>query len=196
MVDVVDETPRGRPRDPRIDELVLAATRRLLAERGFAETTVQSVARAAGVGASAIYRRWPSRIELIESAIFPGLGALDVTPTGDLRADLRQFVEAYCELFSSPAARAAVPGLLAAYQSQPERHRPLVERVGQGVRPAFRAVLAAAPPGTVAPAVDPDTVLDVLIGAALYRAFIHPFTGRDNQPDQIADLLLRALRPG
>jgi AcrR family transcriptional regulator len=192
---VADAYPRGRPRDPRIDDVVLAATLELLAERGFTETTVQAVARRARVGASAIYRRWPSRIELIESAIFPGLDALVVTPTGDVHADLRGFVTAYCEMFDSPAARAAIPGLFAAYQSQPERHQALAQRVGPGVRDAFRTMLASAAAGTVDQGIDPDAVLDVLIGAALYRSFIRPFTGRDSRDDYITDLLLRALRP-
>lgn len=63
----------GRPRDNRIDERALTATRELLVERGFEATTIQAVAERASVHASAIYRRWPSRIELIEEATFPGL---------------------------------------------------------------------------------------------------------------------------
>ncbi|ADP84585.1 TetR/AcrR family transcriptional regulator [Pseudofrankia inefficax] len=190
-----DELARGRPRDPGIDARALASAREILAEGGFAATTVQAVARRAGVGASAIYRRWPSRVALVESAVFPGPDALNLTHTGDIDADVRRLVAAYCGLFDSPAARAAIPGLFAAYQSQPDRHRVVVDRVGEGVRPAFRAMLAAAAPGSVEPGLDPDTVLDVLIGAALYRSFVHPFTGRDNPPDRIAEFLLRALRP-
>ncbi|KPM50797.1 TetR family transcriptional regulator [Frankia sp. CcI49] len=196
------EPSRGRPRDPQIDGVVLASTRELLERKGFPETTIQAVARHAGVGASTIYRRWPSRVELIESAIFPGIGALDVAPAGDVREDLRRYIAAYRELFSSPAARAAIPGLLAAYQAEPERHGTLVERVGQDVRPAFRATLAAADPGTIDPEVDPDAVMDLLIGATLYYSFIRPFAGRPddadqgNQDDRVGDLLLRALRPG
>ena len=62
--------------------------------------------------ASAIYRRWPSRIELIEEATFPGLSPLSVQPTGDLRRDLRQFIRAYLAAFSAPAAAPGVPGNL------------------------------------------------------------------------------------
>ncbi|WP_311983583.1 TetR/AcrR family transcriptional regulator [Parafrankia sp. CH37] len=195
---------RGRPRDPQVEGVVQTATRELLEQRGFEQTTIQAVARHAGVGASTIYRRWPSRIELIESAIFPGLGALVVAPTGDVREDLRRYVAAYRQLFGSPAARAGIPGLLAAYQAEPQRHGTLVERVGQDVRPAFRATLAAAAPGTIDPAVDPDGVMDLLIGAALYQSFIRPFAGRADeadeaddhyQDDRVCDLLLRALRP-
>lgn len=191
----MDAAVRGRPRDARIDSAVLEATRELLATDGFPATTVQSVARRAGVGASAIYRRWPSRFELIAAAISLDLDRLEVQPTGDLRADVRAFVQAYLDLYSGPVARAGLPGVLAAPPSDSDELHALTRRVGQGVRPAFRAVLAAAPAGSVDPAVDADTVLDVLIGAALYRAFIHPHTGRSGDADDVTDLLLRALRP-
>lgn len=184
----------GRPRDSRIDEAVLQATRDLLTEEGFSATTVQAVARRAQVGASAIYRRWPSRIELIVTASNPDFDRLFVRSSGDLRRDLRRFVDTYIEIFDSPVARAAIPGLLSVRGAESVEYRQLMTQVGHGVRPAFRALLAGAPPNSVDPSVDPDTVLDVLIGAALYRVFIHPFTGRPHADDDIAELLLRALR--
>jgi AcrR family transcriptional regulator len=190
----VSEPAMGRPRDSRIDEAVLKATRDLLAEEGFAATTVQAVARRAGVGASAIYRRWPSRLELIVTATDPGLDKLELEPTGDLEGDLRRFMDAYLELFDTPVSRAAFPGLLAVRGAESVEYRHLMQDMGQGVRPAFRAVLEAAPPGAVNPAVDPDTVLDMIIGAALYRVFIHPFTQRSHPPDDVVDLLVRALK--
>jgi AcrR family transcriptional regulator len=192
---VEEEKSRGRPRDPSIDNAALAAARELLAHEGFATTTVQAVARRAGVGASAIYRRWPSRVELIESAVFPHLDALDVAQGGDIATALRRLLDSYSRLFSAPAARAAIPGLLAAYQAEPERHRVLAERIGQDVRPAFRAMLAAADPGAVDQEADADSVLDMLIGSALYRTFIQPFAGRGDSGDHIVSLLVRALHP-
>src|SRR5215212_4661180 len=97
---------KGRPRDEAIDRKVLEATSELLGELGFAETTIQAIARRAGVGPSAIYRRWPTRIELIEQAIFPGFDDVSVTPTGDIRADLESYVGALDQAFESPAALA------------------------------------------------------------------------------------------
>jgi AcrR family transcriptional regulator len=191
----VSEPAVGRPRDSRIDEAVLQATRELLADEGFAATTVQAIARRAAVGASAIYRRWPSRLELIIAATSPGLDKLELAPTGDLDIDIRRFVDAYLEMFDSPVSRAAVPGLLTLRGTESAEYRGLMQEMGQGVRPAFRAVLAAAPPGSVDTRVDPDTVLDIIIGAALYRVFIHPFTGRRHARDDVADLVVRALRP-
>ena len=96
----------GRPRDSSLDERAIAATLELLVERGFEGTTVQAVAKRSGVHASALYRRWSSRIELIEEAIFPGFDPPAVEPTGDLRADLLRFLGAYLAAFGSPAALA------------------------------------------------------------------------------------------
>nr|MDT0663650.1 helix-turn-helix domain-containing protein [Micromonospora sp. DSM 115978] len=127
----------GRPRDTSINDRALAATRELLVDRGFEATTIQAVADHSGVHASAIYRRWPSRIELIEEATFPGLSPLSVQPTGDLRRDLRRFVRAYVAAFSAPAARAAAAGLFAHYQTT-ARDRPPELHLRVSARPQFR----------------------------------------------------------
>jgi AcrR family transcriptional regulator len=186
---------RGRPRDSEIDARVLDATVALLAERGFAETTVQAIARRAGVGPPAIYRRWSSRIDLIEHAVFPAVDAVAIRATGDLRADIQRYVDAYTDAYRSPAARAAVPALLSIYQSDGDARRRLPRHMGQSVRRDFHAMLRAAPPHLVDPAVDPHDVLDMLIGAVIYRVFMFPFSGRTQSDGYITDLLLRAVCP-
>lgn len=185
----------GRPRDQQIDDAVLAATLALLAEEGYAKTTIQAVARRAGVGPPAIYRRWSNRVELVESAVFPELRGRTIEPTGDLRTDLQMYTDMFRTTFGSPAARAAVPALLSEYQSAPSDHRSVALRLGAGVRLGFRRLLAAQPPDTFDPGIDPDDVLDILVGAVLYRTFILPFTGRDDHGDTTAEMLLRLLRP-
>jgi hypothetical protein len=67
--------------------------------------------------ARVIYRRWSTRLEIIEQAVFPGLTSISVQPTGDLRRDLRRIIRAYLAAFTAPAARAAMPALLDSYQS-------------------------------------------------------------------------------
>ena len=81
-----EPSTRGRPRDPTIEPTVLDATRLLLSERGFAATTVQEISRRSGVHPPAIYRRWPTRLALIEDAAFSTLTSIDFPPVGDLRA--------------------------------------------------------------------------------------------------------------
>ena len=139
------KVPRGRPRHPEIDDQVLDATLAVLSEEGFAATTIAAVARRSGTHSSAIYRRWPSRIALIEEAVFPGFDEMRISPTGDLRGDVRQFMEAYERTLSSPAARAAMPGLLASYQGGASPH-PAQKWLRVSARPHFRDILQAAGP--------------------------------------------------
>lgn len=192
------EPPRrpGRPRDTIISERALAATRELLVQRGFDGTTIQAVAEHSGVHASAIYRRWASRIELIEEAAFPGLSPLSTQPTGDLRSDLRRFIQAYLAAFSAPAARAAAAGLLAHHQTASRPRSPeMYLRVS--VRPQFSDILRAAPPGSIDPAVDPDDVFDMLLGAVLTRILLSAAMDRHPPIERTVEMILRLLRsPG
>ncbi len=188
------KVPRGRPRHPEIDDQVLDATLAVLSEEGFAATTIAAVARRSGTHSSAIYRRWPSRIALIEEAVFPGFDELSISPTGDLRRDVRQFMETYERTLSSPAARAAMPGLLASYQRGASPH-PAQKWLRVSARPHFRAVLHAAGPQSVDPNVDPDDVFDLLLGTVLARALVPTVIGRARSAEHIVDLVIRALRP-
>jgi AcrR family transcriptional regulator len=172
----------------------MVATRDLLVERGFDATTVQAVAERAGVHASALYRRWPSRVEMIAEATFPGLDSASVMPSGDLRRDLRRFVRAYTAAFTAPAARAAAAGLLAHGQSATGR-RPPELNLRVSARPAFRAILAAAPPGSVDAEIDPDDAFDMLLGAILIRVLLPTATSRRQPMERIVDLAVRFLRP-
>jgi len=184
----------GRPRDPAIDERLLAAAREVLAEVGYARLTVDVVAARAGVGKAAIYRRHASRTELILAALFADESRIhrsDVVDTGSLAGDLAAEAADLVALFGAPVARAAVPGLLAdlaadddlaeraqgwfvaanladveAYLSR-ERARRSVERLGPGDDP--RLVHAALVGATFAWLVmlrwEPDAGLAARLGA-------------------------------
>lgn len=185
---------RGRPRKPDIDRRVIAATRELLAEAGFNATTIQAVSRRAGVRPASIYRRWPSRIEMIEEAIFPGLDPVAIEPSGDLAKDIASFVAAYRATFSSPVALAALPALVSGYHAAPDGSA-RAERAWQSARPQFRAILAAAPPGSVDPALDPDDLFDMLVGAVLYKIYAASLGNRTDAPDRTVELILRVIKP-
>ncbi|MET7769383.1 TetR/AcrR family transcriptional regulator [Nocardia sp. NPDC005366] len=161
----------GRPRDPQLDEQVLRATQELLVEQGFQATTIQGVARRAGVVATSIYRRWPNKIHLVEDAIF----ALDTgavpPPTGDIREDLLAWTQLFFAAATHPAARSGIPGLLSAYHDDEQSYRRLRERGEDLARAALRVTLdAAIESGQAAPGCDPDVIFEFLRGATLLRA--------------------------
>jgi AcrR family transcriptional regulator len=185
----------GRPPDSAISARTLAATRELLVQQGFEATTVSAVACRAGVHASAIYRRWPSRYELIEEATFPGLDSVAVAPTGDLTRDLRRFIRIYSAVLDAPAARAAAAGMTAYHQSA-GRARPPEAYLRISARPQFRAVLAAAPSNAVDPAVDPDDVFDMILAVLLTRTVLAAATARRRPLERLVEMAIRVLSPG
>jgi AcrR family transcriptional regulator len=183
---------RGRPRNPEIDSVVLETTRQLLGEAGFAATTVQEISRRSGVHPPAIYRRWPSRIALIEDAAFSGLTEIVIEPTGDLRTDLRRFLRAYERSLATPAARAAMPGLLAVYQH--EVRPPEAQWRHLSVRPLFSEILRAAPTD-VDPDLDVDELFDLVEGAVLARIIVPAVAARGRRIDGVVDMIVRILAP-
>ncbi|MEH0110359.1 TetR/AcrR family transcriptional regulator [Tersicoccus sp. MR15.9] len=78
----------GRPRDADLGDRILTATQDLLIERGYAGTTVEDVARAAGTGKAAVYRRWASKVDLVVAAVRVLSTPGEVPDTGTLRGDL------------------------------------------------------------------------------------------------------------
>jgi AcrR family transcriptional regulator len=68
-------SPRGRPRREGADEEILAGARALLAEVGYAALTVDAVAERVGVAKTTVYRRWPTKRELIAAALIADASA-------------------------------------------------------------------------------------------------------------------------
>jgi len=172
----------------------MEATVELLAERGYEATTVQAISRRSGVHTSAIYRRWPNRVVLIQEVTLPLFREGRFRPTGDLRRDLKRFVTALAKQYATPAARAAIPSLIAAYQADTVTPPEEFSRIS--VRPQFNAILDAAAPERVDPAVDRDDVFDMLLGAVLARTFVPTAAARRPPIDRIVDLVVRMVRPG
>jgi len=78
----------GRPRDPRVDDAIIQATRDVLATGGYARLTVDAVAARAGVGKAAIYRRYVTKQEMIFSATVGDARSESFPDAGSLSADL------------------------------------------------------------------------------------------------------------
>src|ERR1700745_3279406 len=93
----------GRPRDPRIDTAVLRATVDLLGETGYAELSVDAIARRAGTSKPAIYRRWPSKAHLVHEAVFPIDEGTELPDTGSLADDVREMVRRSAEVLTTRA---------------------------------------------------------------------------------------------
>lgn len=185
----------GRPRDAAKDDAILAATRRLLAEAGYQQTTIAAIARAAQVNAPAVYRRWPTRRALIEEAVH-GTGGHPLPPdSGSLGADLRTWVRVFLARAARPAARAGVPGLLA--DAQTDESRAALTALGLPVRRAFDAMIARAQERGEAPAgVDSAFLFGLLADATSMRGLQHGMEGADDYIATLAGALRTLIEHG
>lgn len=97
--------PGGR--SARIVAEVLRATAEELARVGYAALRVEDVARLAKVNKTTVYRRWPTKIELVTETLHRERERAIVTPdTGSVREDLRIMLHAFVEQGRTPLARA------------------------------------------------------------------------------------------
>lgn len=179
----------GRPRDPQKDEDALAAARELLADVGYQGTTISAVARRSGVGAPAIYRRWPNREALIEDAVFGHAHPAPLPPqTDDLRGDLHAWVQLFLAVLADPVTRAAVPGLMLAWQHDEGLYQRFLVRNERDVRALFTDRLVAA-------GVDRhvEAAFDFLVNTTMIRAAALGTEGADEYCARTADALAALL---
>ena len=93
MTQTTTESPKlGRKRDHTRDPEILDAAIDVLAETGYDGMTIDMVAARAKAGKATLYRRWPSKAELVIDAV-ACLKQTDLAPdkipdTGTLRGDL------------------------------------------------------------------------------------------------------------
>ncbi|MGO8684092.1 MAG: TetR/AcrR family transcriptional regulator [Thermoleophilia bacterium] len=97
MRDVKSQLPMqakpGRPREPRVDAAVIAATLELLAQDGYAQLTIDRVAARAGVGKASLYRRWPNKVSLVLEAVSGHPQRPSSPDTGSLRDDMLAYLQ-------------------------------------------------------------------------------------------------------
>ncbi|HEV2475829.1 MAG TPA: helix-turn-helix domain-containing protein, partial [Candidatus Dormibacteraeota bacterium] len=82
----------GRPRDPRLDEAVLSAALEVFMKRGYRKASLIEVARKAGVGTPAIYRRWRTKADLAIDLIEREAQPEPIPHSRSIRRDLAEFV--------------------------------------------------------------------------------------------------------
>ena len=97
VTQIADRAAEPSPWSPRETEL-LAVTLRLLQQHGYDRLTVDAVATTARASKATVYRRWPSKAELVLAAFIEGIRQVAVPPdTGTLRGDLLQLGKVVCE---------------------------------------------------------------------------------------------------
>ncbi|HET6550623.1 MAG TPA: TetR/AcrR family transcriptional regulator [Solirubrobacter sp.] len=181
-----DSPSRGRPRDPRRREAVLAAAVALIAEVGYDRMTVDALATRAGVSKPTIYRRWPrGKEDIVAEAIRAKRAAAGELPdTGSVRGDLLAMLE---KIASSVEPQLA-GGVLSHLRESDELTRLFRDEVVADERRRYQVLLdRAAARGEVAGPVTPlftdiaGSVIftrSLILGEPLDRAFLEELVDR------------------
>lgn len=160
-----------------------------LVEHGYAKLSMEGVARRAGVGKSALYRRWPSKVDMVVDLLAHFSVPTGPPPdTGTLRGDIRALLQTTADWLASPRMRAVLPGLIAEYDRNPALAAASAAHIGDPRRAWARITLErAVERGDLTPG-QADVMLDLIAAPTFWR--IHhgrPVDG--HYLDMLADLL-------
>jgi AcrR family transcriptional regulator len=169
VTQTVDQGTESSPWSPREAE-ILSVTLHLLQEHGYDRLTVDAVAASARASKATVYRRWPSKAELVLAAFVEGVCQAAVAPdTGTLRGDLLQIGQEVCE----QARRQA--GALRAVLVEVSRNAALNKAMQRNFlnerKAMIRQVLGrAAERGEIRKAAISDELWDLLPGYLIFRS--------------------------
>jgi AcrR family transcriptional regulator len=181
---------------PQLTEAVVDAVFAELAETGYGRLSMQRVAARAGVGKSALYRRWPGKQEMVLDVV-SRLGVRTDPPpdTGSLVGDLRALAHDMRDWLTLPRLRPIAADLLAEVDRNPDLARAFRAVLAGPRRERARAVLDAAAARGEVPDDGAllDLVVDVLGSAPYWRLTILGEEIDDAYLDRLAALVAAGL---
>lgn len=164
-------TSAGRPR-ANLDREIFDATLRLLAEDGYQRLTMGAVADAAGIGKPTLYRRYPSKPDLVVAVLL----SLDGDrPHADLPEDSRGALAALLVATAGAVANPGTMTILGSLVAQARSDPSLIAAFREALfRPQHEVVHATIrrgiERGEVRPDVDVEAIDAMLFGSLLARA--------------------------
>jgi AcrR family transcriptional regulator len=193
-VEAVAEGHRpGRPRDARVDTAVRRAVMEVLAECGYSGFTVEKVAAAAGCGKATVYRRWPSREDLIQ-AMWDHIHLEYPEPdTGTLQGDLLAVTTHLAEVASDPVLRQAMAHLITAAKLDPELRRRFQAFTQHRQATLQRIVRRAKKRGELRAGLDDNVIIDMVVAGLFLRIMVTEGPIDRRYAENCVDVLVNGL---
>jgi len=163
---------RGAVRSEAARQAILQATAEQFATRGYEHMSIEGIASAAGVGKQTIYRWWPTKGALVTECLLEGRllpDQLTLPDTGDVRADLRTWIDRILTLLDDPTGQGLWTSLIAAASDNVEIGRKLHDSLGVASSVTQR-LAAGVEAGQLAAGTPLTETSEALIGAVIVRA--------------------------
>ncbi len=151
---------------------MLAVTLQLLQEHGYDRLTVDAVAATARASKATVYRRWPSKDELVLAAFIEGIRQVAVPPeTGTLRDDLLRLGELICQQAQQHAG--TIRAVLVEVSRNPALNDVMQQQfIGQRKALISHVFQEAVGRGEIATSAINDELWDLLPGYLIFRSII------------------------
>ncbi len=165
------------------------------ARAGYSGLSLERVARSAGVGKAALYRRWPEKAVMASDLLSRvGLTITDVGEQGSLEDDLRAVLFAVRRVLRHPLVKRIITDLHAEIERTPALER--------AIRPFQRArreridalIDRAIERGEILPSVDRETAADLIAAPLYWRLAVLGGRSDRNHVARLARMLASALR--
>ncbi|WP_028926070.1 TetR/AcrR family transcriptional regulator [Pseudonocardia acaciae] len=179
----------------RVTRAITEAVLDELAERGYGRLSMEAVARRAGVGKSALYRRWPAKRDMVVTVISEfSVPRAEVPDTGSLRGDLLATLHAIHEWLAHPRTATILPDLTAEAARNPDLAEAMRDAVGEPRRALGAATLRrAVERGELPSDLDVELALDLVAAPIYWRANVRGVPVTAAYLEDLAEHLLRAL---
>lgn len=182
---------RGEPVVRRVLEVALEQ----LAAHGYERLSVPEVAALAGLNKTSVYRRWPTKADLVREALGASMGhAEEVLDSGDLRADLLALARTAVAFVESPLGLAVLRTLLAEGANPEVRGLAAAMIQQQGVQGPGAIFARAIARGELARSTDVRLVLTTVAGAIMHRILIEQSAVTEDFLMRLIDLVLFGLK--
>lgn len=173
-------------RGAKVVDAVLAAALEELARVGFAGMSMEEVAARAGVNKTTVYRRWPTKLDLVRAALEDKARNKTLPDTGNVRDDLFTMVVTLWRLLATPKGRGLSLALMGADPEVAELARELRER-HSAPRDLIRRAIAR---GELPEDVDAGIIVESIFGAVHSRALMHRAEVDESWARRLVDVVI------
>ncbi|MEU4215705.1 TetR/AcrR family transcriptional regulator [Actinoplanes sp. NPDC026623] len=169
-----------------------------LAEVGYGRLSIEAVARRAGVGKTAIYRRWSNKLEMVlEIVSAVAERSVPMPDTGSFAGDLQLLMFILSKALGHRIASQIIPDLMAEAARNPK----IAETLQGALRTHQQAVGGqivgqAVARGELPAGTDPDLAVDLMIGPLYWRLAVARTPIDDDYLEKLSAAIIAALKAG
>jgi AcrR family transcriptional regulator len=186
---------RTKGRSARVVSEVLLAAAEEIGAKGYAALRVEDVAARSGVNKTTIYRRWPTKVDLVAATILHFADVPEPPETGSVRTDLLALLKHTAARAGSRHGRGIVRMI------QLERSDPEVDLVAQRIakeqmRPRRIVLERAMARGELPQGTDVDLILELVFSPVVKRIAFARESPTESFLERVVDIVLAGARSG